>query len=105
MYFPCEAVVHNILPVFRSLVARELVEKYNFTQVEAAAKLGTTQASVSLYIHSKRGCKGIGQFEKILPLIQCTSRDIAKGIATQRMSSEQIMSRFRELCMIMRKHL
>ena len=63
MYLACEVVARYILPIFRSLIAKDLIEKYNFTQVEAAEKLGTTQAAISQYLHSKRGYKGLEQFE------------------------------------------
>jgi len=50
MHFPCEIVVRYILPLFRSTVAKTLVEKYKFTQGGATEKLGTTQAAISQYI-------------------------------------------------------
>ncbi len=34
---PCEIVVRYVLPTFRSLVAKELIEKYSMSQ-QAAAK-------------------------------------------------------------------
>ena len=76
MYPPCEVVGRFVLPIFRSLIAKELIEKYSFTQVEAAEKLGTTQAAISQYIHSKRGMKGIAHFEEGLPKIQAAANEI-----------------------------
>ena len=98
MYFPCEIVVRYILPLFRSMVAKTLVEKYKFTQGEAAEKLGTTQAAISQYIHLKRGFKGMKTFEDALPLIQSVSNEIARSIAIQKISKEEVMSKFCELC-------
>jgi predicted transcriptional regulator len=43
----CETVGKKVLPVFRSLIAKELMNTYNLTQVKAAQKLGTTQAAIS----------------------------------------------------------
>ncbi len=98
MYPPCEAVARYVLPIFRSLIAKELIEKYNFTQLEAAEKLGTTQAAISQYIHSKRGLKGVKQFEDILPIIQSAASDTARRIANGEISGEEIMLKFCKLC-------
>jgi predicted transcriptional regulator len=50
----CETIGKYVLPVFRAFVAKELVNNHKFTQVEAAQKLGTTQAAISQYLNSKR---------------------------------------------------
>jgi len=98
MYPRCEVVGRYVLPIFRSLIARELIDKYDFTQIEAAEKLGTTQAAVSQYVHSKRGYKGTAQFEEILPMIQAAANEIAKGIATGKMNPDEVMLNFCRLC-------
>ena len=43
----CEVVVKYVLPVFRAMVAKELIVKYKLSQNEVAQKLGITQAAVS----------------------------------------------------------
>ena len=98
MYPPCENVARFILPIYRSFVARELIEKYSYTQVEAAKKLGTTQAAISQYVHSKRGYRGIPYFEEILPIIQNAAVETAKRVATEEMSVEEIIGNFCKLC-------
>ena len=103
MYLRCEVVARYLLPIFRSMVAKELIEKYNFTQVSAAKKLGTTQAAISQYIHSKRGYKGAKQFRDILPEIQALANETARTIAAGKMDTEDIMRKFCELCTILRK--
>jgi len=103
MYPRCEVVARYLLPIFRSMVAKELIEKYNFTQVEAAKKLGTTQAAISQYIHSKRGYKGAERFLDILPEIRSLANETAKTIASGNMETEDIMRKFCELCTILRK--
>src|SRR3989304_7920980 len=50
----CEMMGRVFLPMFRSFLASQLVEKYGLTEVDVARKLGVTQAAVSQYIHSKR---------------------------------------------------
>jgi predicted transcriptional regulator len=102
MYLPCEAVARYILPFFRSCVAKELVEKYNFTQMGAAEKLGTTQAAISQYLHSKRGHKGIEQFEATLPMVQSVADETAKRIASGKID-EEVMVSFCKLCVSLRE--
>ncbi len=103
MYPSCEVVGRYILPILRSLVAKELIEKYSYTQIEAAGKLGTTQAAISQYIHSKRGHKSIADYEEILPLIQTAASQTAEGIASGKMSSDEITLNFCKLCVSLRE--
>ena len=78
---PCETVARYVLPVFRSYLSKELIEKYGYTQVETARKLGTTQAAISQYIHSKRGYKGMEEFEVILPKVQSVASETFSAVA------------------------
>ena len=103
LYPPCELVARYLLPIFRSLVAKELVEKYDFTQMDAAEKLGTTQAAISQYIHSKRGYKGAELFEDIIPVIQDVAYETARDIATGKIDSDVVMLNFCKLCMSLRE--
>ena len=103
MYPRCEVVARYLLPIFRSMVAKELIEKYNFTQMAAAKKLGTTQAAISQYIHSKRGLKGTEQFADLIPKIQSLANETAKNIAVKDIGTEEVMRKFCELCTILRK--
>jgi len=98
---PCESVVKLVLPAFRSLIAKELIEKYNFSQVAAAKKLGTTQAAVSYYLYSKRGEKRMKELEAI-PYVQSMTSQVASGIATQSLSPFEAMLKFCELCKVLR---
>jgi predicted transcriptional regulator len=78
----CENFVKKFLPAFRSLLVKELIEKYKLSQVEAAAKLGVTQAAISQYFHLKRGGKKIKDLEKLKlfkPMIEETARKIAEN--------------------------
>lgn len=105
IYPRCEVVGRYFLPVFRSLVAKELIEKYELSQIEAAEKLGTTQAAISQYIHSKRGFKAVEQFEGLLPNIQAIASDIARDLATGKMCANQITPSFCKLCMSLQKEV
>lgn len=99
---PCELVVRYVLPAFRSLVARELIETYHLSQMAAAEKLGTTQAAISYYLYSKRGDKRIKQLEAI-PLVQSAADEVAQGIATEKLSVIDAMVKLCELCVTLRR--
>lgn len=101
MRTPCEGVVKFVLPGFRSLIAKNLIEKYNFSQVTAARKLGTTQATISHYLYSKRGVKILRQLESI-DSVRSLADQIATRIATQNLSPVEAMLKFCELCKALR---
>jgi len=98
---PCEVVVRSVLPAFRSLVARSLIENFNFSQVAAAKKLGTTQASISHYLYSKRGEKMVKQLEAS-PSVRAIVDEIAEGIAADKISPLDAMLHFCRLCEALR---
>jgi len=99
---PCELIVKYLLPAFRSLIAKELTEKYGFTQTKAAKKLGTTQAAISQYLGSKRGEKYIKEVKK-LPKAKELIEDIARCIAKEEASTTQTMRKFCQLCKNLRQ--
>lgn len=99
---PCELIVRYLLPAFRSLIAKELIEKYRFTQTEAAKKLGTTQAAISQYLGSKRGEKYIKEAEK-LPEAKKLIEEIARSIVEEKATTAQTMRKFCQLCKNLRK--
>ncbi len=94
----CESIARHILPLYRSFVAKELIEKYNYTQVRAAKNLGTTQAAISQYITSKRGHKGISNYDDIAPFVQKAAAEVAKRIVAMDISAEEFSESFCELC-------
>ena len=94
----CENAVRYLLPLYRALVAKELINKYGYTQVVAAKKLGTTQAAISQYVTSKRGHKKRLNHEAISPLIQNAAVEAAKRIATAEMNAEEFNESFCAVC-------
>lgn len=48
-----EVAADETVPVARSIIARELVEKYKMKEAEAAKYLGVAQAAISKYITEK----------------------------------------------------
>ncbi len=101
----CERVSRHILPLYRSFVAKELIEKYDYTQVQAAKKIGTTQAAISQYVTSKRGHKRvrIPNYEQIAPSVQEAAAKAASRISKENMNSEEFSTSFCELCNRLRK--
>jgi hypothetical protein len=93
---PCEVVIKYVLPAFRCSVARSLVTEYGFTQVKAAAALGTTQAAVSYYLGERRGSR-IRGFEEN-EIVRAAAVDVAKGLATGQLRSADSTAKFCLLC-------
>lgn len=100
---PCEIVARDVLPAIRSLVAKELIERYGFTQMIAARKLGITQAAISYYRDAKRGGKRLKQLE-VNPAVRKGVDEIAEGIAKDVLSQEEVALKFCQLCEYLRKN-
>lgn len=76
----CEIYVKNILPAIRALLAKELIQKYSKTQMEAAKLLEITQASINYYLYGKR-CSRITKALNTIPEVRDMVGEIAKKIA------------------------
>jgi predicted transcriptional regulator len=83
------------------LIAKELIDNYGFSQVNAAKKLGTTQAAVSYYLSEKRGRKNVKQLENN-PLVKSTVREIVDGIVAETISPDEFMSKICDACTSLR---
>ena len=94
----CETIGKYVLPVFRALVAKELVNTHHLTQVEAAQKLGTTQAAISQYVNSKRAFKGTEQLNGALPKIQTQAQKTAEKLAEGKISWAEVTVDFCKIC-------
>ncbi len=99
----CEIVAQKLLPLFRSLVAEKLIEKYGFTQSEAAERLGTTQPAISQYISMKRGRKSAEKFKKSLPIVKALADKTAKRIVIKNLKGDEAISSFCEICKTLQK--
>ena len=96
----CEAIGKYAVPLFRSMVAKELINTYNLTQTETAQRLGTTQAAISQYINSKRANKGLEQFgDDVVPKIQAMANKTAKRLADKEATLDDVTVDFCKLCM------
>ena len=94
----CENAVRYILPLYRAFVAKELIDKYNYTQVAAAKKIGTTQAAISQYVTSKRGTKRMPNYGSVAPLIKDAATEVAKRLAAEEITSKEFKESFCEVC-------
>jgi predicted transcriptional regulator len=103
MSITCESVARHLLPLYRAFVAKELIEKYDYTQMEVAKKLGTTQAAISQYVTSKRGQRRIPNYEEIATLVQNAAAKAAERITTAETSPEEFSASFCELCASLRQ--
>jgi predicted transcriptional regulator len=99
----CESIARHFLPLYRSFVAKELVKKYNYTQVQTAKKLGTTQAAISQYLTAKRGHKRIQNYDEVAPIVQNAAAEVAERLTTTEMSPEEFSQSFCDLCKSLQK--
>lgn len=99
----CDYVSKRYLPLYRAFIAEELVNKYSFTQKQAAQKLGTTQPAISQYLSSKRGSKNIQNYDEVAPLIKETAAKEAKKVAKTDTSQKEVNSAFCDLCRFLQK--
>ena len=94
----CENEGKRLVSIFRSLVAKELLSKYNFTQVEAAKKIGATQPAVSNYVRSKRANVTISQCNGDLSKIQRLANTVAQRLAKGETNWKQVSLEFCKAC-------
>jgi len=94
----CETIGKYVLPVFRALVAKELINTYHLTQVDVAKKLRTTQAAISHYVTSKRATPASKRFATMLPRIQAMACETAKGLAETEIGWDEVTQDFCKLC-------
>ena len=94
----CEIIGKYVLPIFRSMLAKELVQKHHLSQTEAAKKLGTTQAAVSQYLSSKRAYKGMEHVEEFLPKLRAMAAETADKLMKKEVSAGDVTVDFCRLC-------
>jgi len=94
----CEDAVKIYLPLFRSLIAEELIQKYKLTQVQTAEKLGTTQAAISQYLSSKRAKRRGKELGERLGILEECATETAKQIMDGQLSPENITVDFCKIC-------
>lgn len=94
----CETISKYVLPLFRALVAKELINTHHLTQIDAAKRLGTTQAAISHYLNSKRAI-GIPKLHSdILPKIKELAEVTAVRLAKKETSWDKVTLDFCKIC-------
>lgn len=68
----CEIVASEVLPSFRSIITKELIDVHGLTQKEAGDLLGITQPAVSQYLKEARGLRvnTIAKHPEIMAIIE-----------------------------------
>ncbi len=102
MRAPCEEIVQQFLPAFRSLVAKELIERHKFSQVEAAKRLGTSQAAISQYLGSKRGFRESPKLRSASK-VKMVASQVAKDLAEDKVTKFDVIMSFCRLCISLRE--
>ncbi|MFH1473678.1 MAG: helix-turn-helix domain-containing protein [Candidatus Aenigmatarchaeota archaeon] len=97
----CETVAQVLLPTLRALIAKELIEKYKFTQQDAASKLGLTQSAISQYSRNLRGSK-IKILERDKEINE-QIEEFASRIASGELDSSNTIVPFCNICKKVRK--
>lgn len=96
MLMPCENIIKVFLPAMKSSITKELMKKYNFTQVDVATTLGLTQAAISKYL-SGRYSKVIKNVEKNENVKKMAER-IAHSIAKENASKSKVVNLMCKSC-------
>lgn len=95
---PCEIISKYLLPATRALIAKILIEKYGYTQIIAASKLGLTQSAMSRYLTLERGTKITLSKE-----VRKFADEIASYIASDQLSDEDMLKKFCAMCKAVRE--
>ena len=98
MLLPAEIETKTSVPALRALVAKRLINEYNFSQKDTAKLIGVTQAAISNYLRGTRGnLTSLGDDERIQIIVaEITTMMIEKH------ELSDIISKFNEACSIFR---
>jgi hypothetical protein len=102
---PSEIETRWVIPAARSIIARELVRNYGFTQEDVAETLGITQASVSNYMSGNRAddhiVKRLQEDQNVRKLV----REITLNLSRTSSFTPYCMSKYIELFNYVRRSL
>ncbi len=98
----CEVIASEVLPSFRSIITKELIDTHDLTQKEVADLLGITQPAVSQYIKESRGLKvrSIEKHPEIMPIIN----DIVNDLINQNHDKKIVGSKVCRICRKVREN-
>ena len=99
MKFNCQFAVNNILPAYRSIIAKQLYTKHGLNQEQIANKLKLTQPAVSNYITSKRATKNGTTLGDDFILINSLACETADKLAKGKINADKMKNDLCNLCM------
>ena len=96
----CEYMNNEVLPGFRALVAKKLMDDHGFSQTQVATMLDTTQPAVSQYRRDLRG-RNAKMFTDD-PNLTSLLEEITKRIAGGEVNPQDTGSEFCKVCKFLR---
>jgi len=98
----CEYMISDVLPGFRALVAKKLMDDHGFSQTQVSVMLDTTQPAISQYKRNLRGKKTevLLKNPDLLGLLD----SITKGIANGDIGPKESGFEFCKVCKLVRKN-
>ncbi|RLG60382.1 hypothetical protein DRN87_04250 [Candidatus Geothermarchaeota archaeon] len=102
MLTPYEVVVKTALPAIRSILVRELYNRYGYKQLEIASKLYITQAAVSYYLTESRG-RFIDELMKYEDFIEKV-HELAREIHEDNIDVNELILRISDLIFYLMKN-
>ncbi|MEM2890298.1 MAG: helix-turn-helix domain-containing protein [Candidatus Hadarchaeum sp.] len=97
----CELVSGQVLPTIRAMVVKDLVRRYELSQVEVAKKLGITQPAVSQYLSALRGKRELEK--KLMKSIGSDIKSLVDDVASGKLSQADVVRRYCAICSRMKK--
>ncbi|MDI9643946.1 MAG: thiamine-phosphate synthase family protein [Candidatus Verstraetearchaeota archaeon] len=98
---PCELTVRELLPVLRTLIAKELAENHGYTQTKIAKKLGVTQAAVSGYLTQEVTDATVKPFD--IKELSEIAKNFASEITMKRFTHSDMINNICEICLNLRR--
>lgn len=105
MLLPFEIESKAIIPAIRAILALKLIEEYDMREDDVAKAVGITQAAVSNYARCTRGNRKVMERLSSTKEIMDIVEDIAADLARSRIYTPHTMSRFMEICNLIRSTL
>ncbi|MCW4051910.1 MAG: hypothetical protein NWE78_01710 [Candidatus Bathyarchaeota archaeon] len=94
-------VVKYVLPAFRALVMKDLIEEYKMRKIDVSSKMGVTPAAITQYIKGDRGVtfkERVAESEETMKILS----ELAEALAHDNVSEEIIETKLCKACMTIR---
>lgn len=94
---PCMVAVQYVLPAIRSLIMRDLIEKYDMRKIDVSTKMELTPAAITQYLKGERGAAfadDISRSEKTMKIVS----EIAEALARNDMPMEALVEKLCIAC-------